>query len=449
MRGALKMEGAHFLNDIHFEGSVSSIVRTIALNNAFKRTLQTIKNTLESEQVLNRWRTDEKHFTRKRKLGLRHCVLLILSRITLSIQHELHRYFDRIAPTGQSVSQQAFSKARQCIKPEAFQTLYKITVNTALEPGVLKTYHGYRVFGVDGTEITMPVCQALCEAYPKMGKETLERPRARASILCDLMEGYVLDAQFAPRCQGERELAIRHLKALKDSFTARDILLFDRGYPSHALIALLEQGKAKYLMRVSKSFHADIDNRTSDDFIIWIKHEKKSYPVRVVAVMLPTGEMETLLTNLDANAFATEEFLALYALRWGVETVIHRIKNRLQLEKFSGKTPVSIEQEFYAVMLLFNLATMLAVETTEELERKHAGKNLKHRYVANYNLLIASLKDELPRLVLENSERERNKIYAKLKRRALIKPCPVQPGRSFPRPDYPRPRRKKFLRDAF
>lgn len=419
------------------------------MKSAFKRTVQTIINIVESEQFLKHCRTDERHFTRNRKLGLKHCVLLILSRLTLSIQHELHRYFDRIKPTGESVTQQAFSKARQCIKPEAFKTLYEITVKTALEPDVLKRYHGYRVLGVDGTDITMPTCQALRAAYPRMGNEAVGRPRARASILCDLMDGYVLDAQLAPRSQGERVLAKRHLDALADQLTSQDILLFDRGYPSNEMVALLSQGKAKYLMRVPKSFHTEIDNRTSDDFIIQIEHDSKDYPARVVAVTLPSGEAETLLTNLDAKAFATEDFLALYALRWGVETAYDRIKNQLQIEKFSGKTPLSIEQEFYAVMLLLNLATMLAVEATEELARKHAGKNLKYRYVANYNLLIASLKDEFPRLVLETSERKRNKLYAKLRARALSKPCPVKESRSFPRPGYPRPRYKKFLRDAF
>jgi len=443
------MEGTHFLKGIILEGCVSSTVRKIAVKSAFERTLQIIKSTVESEQFLKLYRTDERHFTRNRKLGLRHCVLLILSRLTLSIQCELHRYFDRLKSKGGSVTQQAFSKARQCIKPEAFKTLYEITVKTAFEPGVLKRYHGYRVFGVDGTDTTMPTCQALRAAYPEMGNEAVGRPRARASILCDLMEGYVLDAQFAPRSEGERELAKRHLEALKDQFTPLDLLLFDRGYPSKEMIALLSQGKAKYLMRVSKSFHPDIDNRTSDDFVIQIEHESKSYPVRVVAVTLPSGEVETLLTNLDAKAFAKEEFLALYALRWGVETAFDRIKNQLQIEKFSGKTPVSVEQEFYAVMLLLNLATMLAAEATEELERRHAGKDLKYRYVANYNLLIGSLKDELPSLILETSDRKRNKLYAKLRDRALCKPCPVKPGRSFPRPGYPHPRHKKFLRDAF
>lgn len=419
------------------------------MKRVFERTIQAIMNTVESEQFLNRCRTDEKHFLRKRKLGFRNCILLILSRLTLSIQHELHRYFDRIMSTGQSISQQAFSKARQCIQPRAFKALYDITAKTALEPGVLNRYHGFRVFGVDSTDIIMPMCQALRAVYPEMGKEALGRPRARASILCDLMDGYVLDAQIAPRCDSEREIAKRHLDALNEQFTSEDILLFDRGYPSHEMIALLSEGKAKYLMRVSRSFHAAIDHRTSDDFTIEIPYKRKTYTVRVVALLLPTGEVETLLTNLDAQAFATDEFLALYALRWGVETVIDRIKNRVQLEKFSGKTPVSIEQEFFSAMLLLNLATMLAQEATEELELKHAGKNLKHRYVANYNLLIASLKDELPLLLLETSDRKRSKLFAKLRRRALLKPCPVQPGRSFPRTGYPRTGFKKFLRDAF
>lgn len=414
----------------------------------FERTIQTVRDTIRSEEFLRRHRLNQASFSRKRKLGFMHCVALVLSRLTLSLQTELNRYFDRQGD-GVEVSQQAFSKARQDIDPVAFRELYAITVREALVPGVLRRHHGYRLFGIDGTEIALPTSKELSEEYPDLGKETLRRPRARVSVLCDLLDGYLLDARIATRRESERLLADAHLDALSEHLTAQDILMMDRGYPSKALLAKLSGGKARYLMRVSCSFQAEIDRRTGDDIVIEMQHKQQSFRVRVVTITLKTGEAETLLTNLDETEFETEAFGALYAMRWGVETVIGRIKNRLQLERFSGKTSASIEQDFYGAVLLLNLATMLAAQASQTLAKKQAGKALKYQYMPNYNLLVGSLKDALPDLLGPMSDRKRRKLYQKLQRRSLQKPSPLKPGRAFPRGDSSHARIKQALRDAF
>lgn len=414
----------------------------------FGRTIQTIRDRIRSEQFLTRHRLHQASFSRKRKLGFMHCVALILSRLTLSLQTELNRYFDRQGD-GMEVSQQAFSKARQHIDPAAFRELYAITVQEVLAPGVLRRYQGYRLFGIDGTEIALPTSEALSEDYPDLGKETLRRPRARVSVLCDLLDGYLLDARIATRRESERLLADAHLDTLSEHLTAQDILMMDRGYPSKALLAKLSEGKARYLMRVSSSFQAEIDQRTGDDIVIEMWHAQQTFVVRVVTITLETGEVETLLTNLDTTEFDTEAFGSLYAMRWGVETVINRIKNRLQLERFSGKTSASIEQDFYGAALLLNLATMLAAQAAQELAKKQADKALKYRYTPNYNLLVGCLKDALPDLLSPMSERKRMKLYRKLQRRSLQKPSPVKHGRAFPRGDSSHARIKQGFRDAF
>ena len=80
-----------------------------------------------------------------------------------------------------------------------------------------------------------------------------------------------------------------------------------------------------------------------------------------------------MITNLDRNEFKTEEFQKLYHLRWGIETKYNTIKNKLCLEDFSGKTVISILQDFYATMYLANLVAAIKGETDEQIseDTKH------------------------------------------------------------------------------
>ena len=61
-------------------------------------------------------------------------------------------------------------------------------------------------------------------------------------------------------------------------------------------------------------------------------------------MILDTGEVEVLLTNLTENF----DFKHLYFLRWGVEIEYDVLKNALEIENFSGRTETAIKQDFYA-----------------------------------------------------------------------------------------------------
>ena len=65
--------------------------------------------------------------------------------------------------------------------------------------------------------------------------------RARTSQLFDVENHITLDAILAPYRTGERDLARQHMDALRCRASAKipTIILFDRGYPSLALIVYL------------------------------------------------------------------------------------------------------------------------------------------------------------------------------------------------------------------
>jgi hypothetical protein len=77
-------------------------------------------------------------------------------------------------------------------------------------------------------------------------------------------------------------------------------------------------------VRVRSKFNLAVDNQKENDGYVKIGNHK----VRVIKVMLDTGEIEVLLTNLTE----TFDFKELYFKRWGVEKEYDVLKNTLEIE---------------------------------------------------------------------------------------------------------------------
>jgi hypothetical protein len=77
----------------------------------------------------------------------------------------------------------------------------------------------------------------------------------------------------------------------------------------------------------------------------------KPLRLRLVRVELDS-EVEVLITNLlDNERYPARGFKALYHLRWGVEENYKRLKMWVELENFTGKSVLSVKQDFYARVL--------------------------------------------------------------------------------------------------
>jgi hypothetical protein len=64
-------------------------------------------------------------------------------------------------------------------------------------------------------------------------------------------------------------------------------------------------------------------------------------------VELDTGESEILITSLlDTQCHPHELFTDLYHLRWPVEEDYKRMKQWIEIENFSGKSVLSVYQDF-------------------------------------------------------------------------------------------------------
>jgi len=182
----------------------------------------------------------------------------------------------------------------------------------------------------------------------------------------DVQNKIVIDACLAPA--NEVDLAMEHIKHAQND----DMILFDRNYSSYWFLASEENVFAnKYLQkhfplklidskihftgRCSKqSFKAAqflfkqsiTDSSTVTLFAkgeVKKKCKKLGLPtkitVRFVRVRLSTGEIEVLGTKLlDEKQYTAHMFKELYKAQRGVECFYGVLKERLNLEHFSGKT---------------------------------------------------------------------------------------------------------------
>ena len=109
------------------------------------------------------------------------------------------------------------------------------------------------------------------------------------------------------------------------------------------------------------------------------------------------------------------------------------MKNKLLLENFSGITPLAIRQDFYATILLLNMAAMIANENEDEINRLHNACYNTCFYKANINQIISVLKTNVIKMVMYSGTRKGNRLLKYIFNEVRSAVVPVRPGRSFPR----------------
>ena len=73
--------------------------------------------------------------------------------------------------------------------------------------------------------------------------------------------------------------------------------------------------------------------------------------VRLVNIVLPTGEIETLITNLSEIEMTYEELNELYRLRWGIENSYHYLKESMKIETITSSNEDIIKQYLIYILL--------------------------------------------------------------------------------------------------
>jgi len=83
---------------------------------------------------------------------------------------------------------------------------------------------------------------------------------------------------------------------------------------------------------------------------------------------LNNGDIEVLITSLlDEEIYLHRDFKWLYNKRWGIETFFDRLKNLLEIERFSTETIIGMEQDFHALIFLSTFESVLIKEDERKI----------------------------------------------------------------------------------
>ena len=382
-------------------------------------------------------------FTRERSLSCIRLTTLILLGVRLPLQLALDEYFEAIRKEDETVSQQAASKARTNLTPDVFKHLFLETVRIMNSVSELKLWLGkYRLGAIDGTDLAINNSEELKQFFGCAGRGS-KAATAKCSMFFDPLNNIILDAILAPYVTSERKLAQQNILAAKQlPFPpgVEFLYIMDRGYPSFPLMPWLMERNMKFLIRVRQDFaHAFSTNTPDEDASFRV--DGKDLSVRVIRVVLSSGETEILLTNLDSTTLPVDQAGELYFKRWGIETKFNSLKNKLELENMSGRRMVTLLQDFWATLYLANLLASLKWKADAMIELSTQGKNNKYKQKTNENRLIRKLRRLFIHSLSQPDPYQRSLLFDRLIADVSKYPEPVKPDRSVPRKI---PRESKF-----
>lgn len=389
---------------------------------------------ISSDYYCRRSTRRQMDFSRKGKMSFTDYIYLILGGLNKSLQSSLYEFFDAQGNFEMEYSKQAFSKGRKRIKPEAILELFQVVVQEFYRRATPKSWQGYHLFGIDGTRLNLPCTKELSELYGT--QESQGRPQVQALVSCvyDLLNGIIVDFRFSPCRRSERIDAADMIAAFDTALVDNPLFIMDRGYPSGELIQAIEENGYNYIMRCPTEFLRGMKLPAEDNiFVHKFAKLKNSVTVRVVKFPLSDGKTEYLITNLLDKGITLDDFRELYHERWKIETAYDTIKNKLEVENFSGYLPDSVLQDYYATLLLTNLAGVLEYDLSEQIEAAHSNPENKYAYKMNISQTISELRGKVVEMLSTRFKLKREFLFRVIVLRLTKAVVPVRPDRHEPR----------------
>lgn len=225
-------------------------------------------------------------------------------------------------------------------------------------------------------------------------------------MLYDVLNFTTLDVELASYKTSEKELALKHLSYVKPG---KDLLLFDRGYPSLSFMFELQAKGIDFCIRMQDHWWLEVRRMIAQgekDKIVTFKlpanHKQllskyntsdDSITCRLAIIELNDSTKEVLCTSVSSDKLPYESLGALYHCRWSIEEAYKLYKCRAQLETFSGKTAKAIKQDIFAKVFMMSTMAILAFPIEEKIRRESANSRRKHPHKINRTNALAMVKE--------------------------------------------------------
>ncbi len=253
------------------------------------------------------------------------------------------------------VSAAAMCKARDKLDPQAFRDVHAAVLESFEATATL--WNGHRVFAVDGSKFNLP--KTLQPDGFKRPSPNAAYPQGLVSCLYRLQDKIPHDVALAPGGD-ERALARHHSRLLQPE----DIVVYDRGYFSRALLAHHVDQDLHAVFRIRRKADTQVDRilqSTRPETVLTLKPRKVDPAPRTVRVVkAPDSDWVLLTTLLDDTRYPGPALADLYHQRWSIEELYKTIKQTLAMEAFHAQGLRGVQQELIAGMTLIALARRMS-----------------------------------------------------------------------------------------
>jgi Transposase DDE domain len=336
-----------------------------------------------------------------------------------------------------------FSHARQRLDSAALFAATDTVTQTLLDrqPG---SWHGRRVFAIDGTTLALAPTSPLLKAYPPARNQHGEayRPTLLSVAAHDVATGVALrpetGASYGPNAEGEVAISRRLLPRLP----AKSLLLADRNFgifafawharlAQHDVALRLTEARFQPLVRSAVAVGAGtwkLDWRPTE-------RDRKQTPELPANTHLPVYLNEIVVHETLTLWLVTSlriphaELAELYRLRGTIETDFRDLKRTLRLDEIRGQSVAMVHKELAAATIAFNLIGHIRVLTANRM--KITPRRLSFSRIATLvRILLLHVNLDDPVLVKQR--------IADVLRMAKQCVLPVRSGRSYPREAIPK-----------
>lgn len=422
------------------------------------KNINIVKEELKKCDFSSKCRLSKKDYIRKRKVGPQDIVLYELNKKGLSTKMEIIN-FNNINDI-KEISSPGLFKQREKLNPEAFIYLMQVSLKEFYigYQNEVKTYKGYILTGIDGSDFEIPNTKRSREKYNR--KQQNQCARVTVSTCYDLLNKYTLDTIVEKYDYSETEMAQKHYETIDREKLLGDfksIRIMDRNYRNLGNIYHYIKNNDKFLIRIGSSvYEKENQAMNSNDEIIEIKYEYNraryykdidpefyeylssgnTVKVRCVKLELETGEIEVLLTNLEKEEFTTEEIKKLYNLRWQIEINYRHLKNDLKIESITSSKEILIKQDIYSQVLVSNMLQAFINDNDENINQE----KYKNKMKTNSNMSVGIFKNTLIYILLEDNTKKRCEMMDKFCSTIEKYIIPIKPGRKNKRNNNPKNR---------
>lgn len=371
-------------------------------------------------------------------------LLFIANFLKGSLQDELDQCFQAIFKLDVAVrfvTRSALSQARRKISHHAFVELLDVITNFVSRYAPLVTYHGMRVFAIDGSTFRMPNRPEFVNTFGETRTPKTRRAMGRLSIFHDILNRITYDAILDSYHHGETTLAYKHLEEAE--IPTGSLIILDRGYVNFPLLRTILHDGHHFCIRLKSNLRILKHFRTMgvEDAVLSYKPSKKeirdfgpdsfftkTLKVRLIRYRIGKEEYTLMTSLINGQKHPALDLFDLYHQRWEVEESYKLKKCRLRIEDVTGLTPEIIRQDFHAKVFAEALAAAFALELQEDVTR-YSLRTI-NEYKVSITQVVAKMKNTLVLLFVRDKPHFILSGLLKLIQKSLVE---CVPGRRYKR----------------